>query len=138
MKPGSLLRVVLATAVLAIAAAGVGGGALPMMGCMAAGDSNDGADPVTAPDQLQAARRASIPETGAPIGAPSAAAVCKVCAIASSCCEAVGGGPECTFSANSCSTAPSDAARQTYADRCETFVKNIFGVWRQTPPPECL
>jgi hypothetical protein len=136
MKPVRLLRVVLASAVLAIAGAGVGGGA--MVGCMVAGDSSDGADPVNAQDQLQAARHASIPETGAPTAAPSAAAVCKVCAIASTCCEAVGGGPECTFSANSCSAAPSDAARQTYADRCETFVKNIFAVWRQTPPPECL
>jgi hypothetical protein len=134
MKPGGLLRVLVASAVLAVAGVGTSGGVL--MGCLSAGEPNGG-DPGTIQDQLQAARHASIPETGAPLGR-SAAAVCKVCAIASTCCEAVGGGPECTFSANSCSAAPSDAARQTYADRCETFVKNIFAVWRQTPPPECL
>jgi hypothetical protein len=60
-----------------------------------------------------------------------------VCAIAITCCQAVGGGPECTFSANACMSL-GDAARDAYANACETFVKNIHAVWRQAPPPECL
>jgi len=147
MKPASLLWVVVASATIGLGGIGTG-----VSGCVAAGDASDSVDPVAAQDELQPARHrgrhghgltgsadASVPETGARLtSGPSAAAVCKVCAIARTCCEAVGGGPECTFSANSCTVLGDAAARDAYANRCETFVRNIFAVWKQTPPSECL
>ncbi len=66
----------------------------------------------------------------------SIAAACKVCSIAIACCDAVGGGPECTFSATTCASL-GDAARETYVNACETFVKAVFTAWRYNPPAEC-
>ena len=100
-------------ALLLTAAMGLG-----CMGLPAGASSIDGAAPHTA-------------------GAAALGAACKPCAIASACCDAVGGGPECVFSATACA-ASSDPARAAYVNGCQNFVKSVVVAWKQQPPAECL
>ena len=94
-------------------------------GCLGVSDAAEGNDmPAAESAQSLAAGGASI------------AAACKVCSIAIACCDAVGGGPECTFSATTCAGL-SDTARAAYVDACETYVKTVFTAWKYSPPAEC-
>jgi|SRR5690349_24478344 len=104
------------------------GGALLGTGCVGA-EAAEANEPGVSED-LQ-----SGSSQGGPDGA-SIAATCKVCSIAIACCEAVGGGPECTFSATTCAGL-GDAARADYVQGCETFVKTVFTAWKYNPPAEC-
>src|SRR5882724_11536483 len=80
---------------------------------------------------------ASSTDGGAPGPAVASGAGCKPCATASACCDAVGGGPECVFSAATCASLTGNA-RDTYIDGCQTFVKSVAVAWKQKPPSECF
>ena len=61
---------------------------------------------------------------------------CDVCIKANACCNAVGGGPLCTYSAGTCSS-DSGSGQAAYVNACQTLLHTIISV-HSTVPAECL
>jgi hypothetical protein len=61
---------------------------------------------------------------------------CEVCTKAQDCCNAVNGGPLCTYNAGVCSNLPSDE-QPYYANDCLQLIVATTGAWRGSPPPAC-
>lgn len=64
---------------------------------------------------------------------------CGICAKANDCCNALGAGALCTFSATTCSTL-SAASQASYANNCKSLLVTVTSAWatvNATPPQAC-
>ena len=68
-------------------------------------------------------------------GAPTGAAACAVCATANACCNTVGGGALCTFSATTCAGLP-ESSQAPYINACKTLLNTVASV-RSVLPDSC-
>jgi hypothetical protein len=75
--------------------------------------------------------------TGSTVG--SIPPACSICTTAQSCCNAVDGGPLCTFSADTCASSEAEG-QAVYARNCLTTLRTTISAWalnRRTPPAAC-
>jgi hypothetical protein len=70
-------------------------------------------------------------------GTTTTAATCDLCTQTQACCLAVDPSGNCTFSAETCRTGVSDAARPYYIQACLVELVTIRGAWGGNPPEVC-
>jgi hypothetical protein len=65
---------------------------------------------------------------------------CSICTRANDCCNAVGAGALCTFSAATCFAESPPVAQASYTNYCVTLLRTTITAWTsagQTPPAVC-